>query len=489
MKSLLVVEDEKMIRRGICTMAKRTGVEIEEIIECSNGLEALEVLKSRHVDMMFTDIRMPKMDGIQLVQEIQKLDDKPIVVAISGYDDFTYAVEMMRNGVKEYMLKPVDRDKISEVLHKIDAELQTTSSKEKTEFEFGKQQLKYLLTNEPSSEEELKALKAKFDELFFMDEFVVCCSSTNEEILCDSVQGILSIQGVGDHNAYILEAEDLETFKEAELHDCNAGISRPHHGIENLRDAYREAVEARKIAFCKDETYEIGEPIPNVPQGLKDQAAKLLEEQEMSHRLQLIGTGKTDELIKQWEKLFVAVERLQISEEYFEATQERFIEDVSRTYRSSMSEDVYLKLQEFRHMLAFSSIEEYKEALMNWILALNESISSQDDYRISDQKMKKAIAYIQENYNSDINMAVVSNYVSMNYSLFSFSFKQYTGKNFVNYLKELRVEEAKKMLAETDMKVIEISQCVGYDNEKHFMKLFKNYCGVSPTEYRKNMQR
>ena len=85
-------------------------------------------------------------------------------------------------------------------------------------------------------------------------------------------------------------------------------------------------------------------------------------------------------------------------------------------------------------------------------------------------------------------MAVVSNYISMNYSLFSYSFKQYTGSNFVNYLKTIRMEEAKKLLAETDMRVIEISQEVGYDNEKHFMKIFKSAYGVSPSEYRKNMK-
>ena len=84
-------------------------------------------------------------------------------------------------------------------------------------------------------------------------------------------------------------------------------------------------------------------------------------------------------------------------------------------------------------------------------------------------------------------MAVVSNYISMNYSLFSYSFKQYTGSNFVNYLKEIRMREAKKLLTETDMKIIEISQAVGYDNEKHFMKIFKATCGVSPTEYRHNV--
>lgn len=85
-------------------------------------------------------------------------------------------------------------------------------------------------------------------------------------------------------------------------------------------------------------------------------------------------------------------------------------------------------------------------------------------------------------------MAVVSNHISMNYSLFSYVFKQYTGNNFVNYLKEIRIQEAKRLLEETDMKVIDISCRVGYENEKHFMKTFKATLGVSPTEYRKNMQ-
>lgn len=110
-----------------------------------------------------------------------------------------------------------------------------------------------------------------------------------------------------------------------------------------------------------------------------------------------------------------------------------------------------------------------------------------EDYR-NRQKMQQAVEYIRQNYSSDLNMAVVSNYVSMNYSLFSYAFKQYTGQNFVNYLKELRMEEAKRLLTETQMRVVEISQQVGYENEKHFMKIFKSVCGVSPTEYRKNME-
>ena len=103
------------------------------------------------------------------------------------------------------------------------------------------------------------------------------------------------------------------------------------------------------------------------------------------------------------------------------------------------------------------------------------------NFMLLKYKMQRAVDYIRQNYRKPIDMAEVSNHVSMNYSMFSYAFKQYTGQNFVNYLKELRVQEAKRLLARTDMRVIDISRRVGYENEKHFMKTFKSLCGVSPT--------
>ena len=125
--------------------------------------------------------------------------------------------------------------------------------------------------------------------------------------------------------------------------------------------------------------------------------------------------------------------------------------------------------------------------MLAFVTGLQARILSQFDANGNQQKMKQAVAYIEEHYASDLNMAVVSNYLSMNYSLFSYSFKQYTGSNFVNYLRDIRMKEAKRLLAGTDMRIAEISQAVGYENEKHFMKLFKGCCGVSPSEYRRNM--
>lgn len=86
----------------------------------------------------------------------------------------------------------------------------------------------------------------------------------------------------------------------------------------------------------------------------------------------------------------------------------------------------------------------------------------------------------------DLNMAMVSNHICMNYSLFSAAFKEHTGVNFVNYLKEIRIAEAKRLLIQTEDKITEIAKQVGFENDKHFMKSFKTACGVSPSEFRKD---
>ena len=121
MNNILIAEDEKLIRAGIRTMTERSGVPFREIFEAKNGEEALAILREKPVDLLLTDIRMPKMDGIDLVRALHAEGYSPVIMAISGYDDFSYAVEMLRNGVSEYLLKPLERDKFKEALEKAEA--------------------------------------------------------------------------------------------------------------------------------------------------------------------------------------------------------------------------------------------------------------------------------------------------------------------------------------------------------------------------------
>ena len=483
MQTLLIVEDEKLIRQGIRVMVERSGVPVERIIECSNGEKALEVLKTEKVDVVFTDIRMPKMDGIALVKAMRGLPQMPFTVAISGYDDFSYAVEMLRGGVFEYLLKPVDREKVKEVLERLNARLEEKMVLEKQDRGTFCQQLKYLILNDKLTSEELQQMKDRYEDNFFGKEYVVICGADSGRALGECTKdGYNYLRDVDGQELYITTDDMLETLLSEELTERVVGISAKHTGIEELKEAYEEAFFSRKEAFYlgKDRVW-FEEAVMHRDPTLR------IEESTISHIVQLLGTDKYQDAIKQLQKIFKNASLGGYCFRDIELGMRFLLDGMFATYSSVLSMQKE-EMQEYYSIYGYETLEEYQTEMLGWVEEFCDTLKNRfDDYK-NKQKINAAIAFIRENYHKDLNMAVVSNHISMNYSLFSFVFKQYTGTNFVNYLKEIRIKEAMRLLETTDMKVIEISEQVGYDNEKHFMKIFKSVTGVSPTEYRKNAQ-
>ena len=206
----------------------------------------------------------------------------------------------------------------------------------------------------------------------------------------------------------------------------------------------------------------------------------------MMQTANLICSNKLDEAIEQLESFVDGVKARKYYINEFKEQMEIILNTTIKVYQNTLKvgEDDIMELSD---IYSFQTIDEYMEVVKRWIRGFDELVSTDIDEHKANIKIKNAIKYIQENYATDLNMAVVSNYVSMNYSLFSFTFKQYTGTNFVNYLKDIRIGEAKKLLTDTDMKINEISQAVGYEHEKHFMKTFKAITGLTPSQYRNNL--
>ncbi|MFH5184509.1 response regulator [Paenibacillus sp. TAB 01] len=116
---LLIVDDEPIIRKGLARMAEQYFVPLQGIRTADNGIRALELIRELTPDVVFTDIRMPKMDGLELCRHIYEMDERIQVVVISGYNDFTYAQKSMSYGVKHYLLKPVTKPDMDEILDKL----------------------------------------------------------------------------------------------------------------------------------------------------------------------------------------------------------------------------------------------------------------------------------------------------------------------------------------------------------------------------------
>lgn len=479
MRKLLLVEDEKLIRQGIRSMIERSGVDVEEIIECNNGEVALEILQSTEIDVMFTDIRMPKIDGITLVAEAQKLDNAPLIAAISGFDDFEYAVAMLRNGVKEYILKPVDRNIITETLQKFEEELNSKYFEEKQNKNVAFQQLRYMLFYDNITKGEIENICLSIGKYISLQKFIVFCfSKKDDDIELTAADKYCFVKGQENLDLVICGAEYKEEIIE-KLSNYYIGISNVYYNLMDLKQAFCEAAEMRRTAF------ETCQPIVDantyiLPDSEYEYGVKL-----MMQTANLICSNKLEEALEQLEIFVEGVKIRKYPMNEFQEEMKLIIQTTMKVYEKSLNnkkEEVF----EILDMFSYQNIDEYMEVVHQWISRFDELVSDNIDEYKTGIKMQKAIDYIKENYSTNLNMAVVSNYISMNYSLFSFTFKQYTGTNFVNYLRNVRVGEAKKLLTETDMKVNEISKAVGYDHEKHFMKIFKNITGLTPSQYRNN---
>ncbi|GLB32002.1 hypothetical protein LAD12857_39250 [Lacrimispora amygdalina] len=471
MNHVLIAEDCKIIRKGISAMIARCQVPIEQIVECKNGLEALEIIRNMPIDVLITDIRMPDMDGITLVKELQKSQYIPRIVAISGYDDFSCAVDLLRCGAREYLLKPVKREELNSIMMKLEEEIQKEKAEKRAKRALCYSQIRRILLSENITREEME----EAERLKWLNEetYSVVISSTALAEAEDT--RIFIFPDVEGCQVALMAAKEVKDFI-LNRSDCpGVGVSDPFEGLLNLRKAYEEARQRRIRGFCMQE---------------KDGIASkncLMPQNEMECFVQRIGTQKNSKNEAFLLELADRVKKGEVEGLQFQEFISQIIMRVKEFYGRILAEEE-ISLEKLCHMLEFNNIDEYCTEIRRTFSCINERVLRENDDYKSRLKVEEALVYMNENYSRNINMAMVSNHVSMNYTVFSIAFKEYTGDNFVSYLRKIRMNEAKRLLAETDYKIGEIGQMTGYEDPKHFMKTFKWVAGITPSEFRKNLR-
>ncbi len=489
MKTLLIVEHNKKERQELRRMIQGSKIAIHTILECASGEEALHLLKTQKVEVMFTNLELPGLDGLTLITEACRLEQEPKIVVVSSLDEFSSTVKLLRLGVREYLLKPAQRTAVEEILDTLNAEIEQSLEKEAAKSTIQGQHLKQLVMNMNAPAGELESLRVQIDSKLFQGDYLVCCLDNMglDSYMWDD-RGYVG--NVGQGELFIVKPSVLEQIRLQEWRRRFVGVSKVHQGIEDFQSAYMEAYEARIEAFYRERPLVRAERIESAKRASdSEKSAKGSTEQkraQVATLVQKIGTTKANQVLKEVGKILWQNKR----EKDMKALQilvEDFFTQIESTYSSMSAADEY-EIKNLQSPLSYANISIYEFVLTKWLETFIEKVQEQQEAIKSRHKMEAAIEYIAQNYNKDFNMAVVSNEVSMNYSLFSLAFKQYTGMNFVNYLREIRMQKAKEYLKDTDLRIGEISQNIGYDNEKHFMKTFKTLYGVSPTEYRKNLR-
>jgi two-component system, response regulator YesN len=505
MYKLLIVDDEKNIRLGIQAMITREFPTVFEIETAMDGIEAIE--KWKEVDILITDIKMPRMDGIQLIQHIQQTEQKiPAMVILSGYDDFEFTKAAIKSKAKDYLLKPVNRNELYQTLRNILEEFELTNQETYQHLEeLRTSQLNFILLNpkiQPGVVEYLiqKMQLDQFENGYYVGIFdhrrkmdgedllirikpfiaqfnngseyhTICFLDSDERVVVISEESIF--QKIKDH----LGKEKYITF--------STGVSKHQTNIRDLKVAYKEADYALKYHFLFPRKQLIFfESVENKPENMN------LPVEWIKKISNMLGTERDKELIQTLVKVLDYEKISGYPIEYMESLSKELNQLVFECFFSKLGEEsveTYKLFNKVENIYNFENFYDYYQAVEDLLLRLHE-YNKQIRLVYSEQKyLDKAIHYIEENYYKDLNLAVVSNHISLNYSYFSHMFKEYTGQNFVDYLKKVRIEEAKKLLLNPDYKVFEISEKVGYKNPKQFARVFREIEGISPTEYREQV--
>ena len=347
MNTILIAEDEKFIRRGLRTMIERSAVPTGEILEARDGEEALEILRQRPVDLLVTDIRMPRMDGLELVSHMGELDHQPMVLVVSGYDDFSYAVEMLRSGVQDYLLKPVERERLYQALEKLEEQYERKQAAREEQDRHLRRALRQLML-EDMEQGGQRELAERVRDRFFPGPYVGFCTGERDRA---APEGTLRLRGVGNIMFYAASEEECARLEALPIPVGRSGV---HRGVESLHACYQEACAAWKRSFFTGEAcVSPAEPGSRAPGVNARQLAGL------------VGLSRGQEVSRLLAGEAESVARGETDPDGFAQLCADFVRQLRASYQDMLA--LATDAERFANIWDFPSCAQYLEALDQWL--------------------------------------------------------------------------------------------------------------------------
>jgi Response regulator containing CheY-like receiver domain and AraC-type DNA-binding domain len=495
MLTILIVDDERIERRGICFLLKQR-VEEFDILEAPNGKAACEILEKRSVDILFTDVKMPFMDGIELVGKARELNEQIEMVIFSGYGEFEYARQAMKAGVVSYVLKPVDPEEFHSTMDRL---LKTIGNRRK--------------------QERKNIENQNFLNQYFLGKYIYQGNSDFLKRISDKVdisdwnqiQGLILIESVNNFFEK-WEREFIERLLEEvkqKLLFLNLGQNQELCVLYSRCDQF---VLAQHITEWMNKSFEgefyvaAGHPIrkldeiPGVFRELellmgnkfyqKDRhlflPGKTLEESNTEQFLddilnRMIENIQLEDILHLWENFRILQSSVGDLRRYSQIyTKFMFANLVKEFFSHRHGEGVEQAVQQ---IYGFQSIQEVMKFLKSLIVDMEHHL--EDKGSVSRNEVARAKSYIYEHYSEDISVETLADLVYLSPGYFSYIFKKEIGENVSRFIREYRMEKAKELLSGTNKKIIHICKEIGFSNVSYFCKSFREYCGCSPEQYRK----
>ncbi len=531
MFKLLIADDEALARYAFKTLLSKNFSNIEIVGEAESGSQAVEMVRKLRPDIVAMDIKMPGMTGIEASEEILNQFPDTNILVISAYDNFDYVQKALDIGVKGYLLKPFKKEdvikKINRILDTMDEDKNKANLSEQVESKikivkpFIERELITAIVSGNVDVNEIRSymnfLKGDVDVGYFM---LISFSQTNAENINESIRNKIfrdKVQNVVDKHlplfikcilgnpvgniivAFILvkeenaeksivneamtvAAEIKHRIKVITGIEAAIGIGAPYREIRSFRDSFneaniavREAIKSNSIVHFSLYRNDSANSLPSYPLTLENE---LLEE------LRIGNFSRVKELAQDMiSNIFSSSATTPVLKEYISML-------VIVLKRTILQLGIGIDHLAAAGLISEISAIEEREELIFWCRTnVSKLLQITEDFRqIKDvSKIKKVHEYVTKNLNRDITLETAAEEAGLTSQYFSKVFKEETGKSFVEYLTEKRMNYAAKLMKSTDNNIKEISNLVGYSDVNYFCRLFKKVTGMTPKHYRDSL--
>lgn len=530
--SVLLVDDEEDVVEAIVQKIDWDRLGYSLAGYAKNGLEALEIAEEKQIDVVLTDIKMPYMDGLTLSHRLKELYPSIKIIIFSGFDEFEYAKEAIRLEAEEYMLKPVDAGELSRVFQKVHEALDQEFDEKQSIHRLKNYYLESLPILQESlytsliegtlPQQDLESTLLDYQISLPGKYFAVVILHNSLSLSPEGINPLLitmSIRKLAEErlqknwrpcfftylgNTLFIaqmdkESDSLKLTDDCEIlcrmarHICKAtvtaGIGKT---VDNLMDLPLSYLGARD-AVAYRVLYGRGKAIAISEIGLEGKEEhkvnkEIIDEERLLDIYRSIRMSSEEELNKCID-LYIENSRLDspsLQEYHFflmdlVTNMHKFLlaNQVDTGLIFAKEEDVYQKVQQF----SLAELSQWMKEICKKMQIIIQEMRSDK----TKSFVKKAVEHVHSHYmDKDLTVEALSQELHVSAAYFSTVFKRETGKSFINYLTDYRMEKALRLLMEEEEKTYIIAEAVGYSDPNYFSYAFKKKFGMSPSKYKSN---
>ena len=510
--NLLIVEDERMTREGLVKSLDWPQVGVTKVFSAENGEAGLFIAKRVLPDIVLTDIRMPRMDGITMASRIREILPECRIIFLSAYSEIDYYKAAIDLKAIRYLDKPIEAERLQTVIAEAVAECaQLRSYKATSDLQHIQERQKFADAicageDEAALESEYKRLKLRaiFKCSDFCTPVVISVRLDIEDEMQDDLHILAAAlsEAVIYPNLYTIRRKNriaLLLFTPSAISDrhmsatCQklqsllydhayaVAVGKPFRGLGNANKAYITAKTALEKAYL----YPWGHVVYYGEESEKTAGVSAYGE-EKNRITRCVSEGNEKEALDTCEVLYKALKaRKDLT---YTKARELYFELISEVFHKADSMHLQIKEDDVGEAISWIvQIENYNLDELHSFLCRHISLYIESLEKSKNEK-KQVLAiksYIAKNFMNDtLSIGDISGYLHMSASHVCTIFKKETGDTINNYLTEYRLDKAKQYLRETLLTAAEISVKVGYRDNSYFGRIFHKRLGTTPNEYR-----